>query len=190
MTEVKKQKKSPTSFELWARADSFYECGLVCLENKHPAKRNLGSGVSLYAFCHAIELGLKAFLVNRGVSIEVLRKHPLRHDLLTLLRRAKTEGIQRHCPTAARIWPKLTVLNRVYKAKEFEYPAEGLRKIIGASEACSATYLLLLELKGICGVSRPQCPTKPADFARTTTVLRTGKPFGQTSGLWSEPPQS
>lgn len=163
MTSGTKRNRGATSFELWAQADSFYEAGLVCLEGKHPAQRNLGAGVPLYLFCHAVELALKAYLIQSGMKIERLASKEFGHNLLTLLRQAKEDGIQCHCPTAKRIWPDLTVLNRVYQAKELEYPPGGMRKIIAPRDACLVTYRLLVELKGSCGVSRPRCPTQPAE---------------------------
>lgn len=150
------------SFYLWARADSYYEGGLVCLESKHAARRNVDGSPTFYLFCHAIELVLKAYLLKNGMQLKELAGRSYGHDLIALLSRAKKEGIYRYSPTSKRIWPNIAVLNRAYHAKDFEYPADGFRKVVDTRELCEQTYMLLLELKGVCGVSRPRCPTRPA----------------------------
>jgi len=62
------------------------------------AARKLDEGFSdqtgeyILAF-HAIELGLKAFLIKQGVAARDLRKKPYRHDLVVLHKAAKTHGL-------------------------------------------------------------------------------------------------
>jgi len=47
---------------------------------------------------HAIELGLKAFLISKGVTEKQLRKRPFGHDLVHLYEEAKTRGMLLNIP--------------------------------------------------------------------------------------------
>lgn len=47
---------------------------------------------------HAIELGLKAFLIKHGLLEKVLREKPYSHDLLALYRAAKSYGLSLTIP--------------------------------------------------------------------------------------------
>ena len=46
-----------------------------------------------FLLCHAVEMGLKAFLASRGVSIEKLEEKPFGHHLDRLMNRAARKGL-------------------------------------------------------------------------------------------------
>ena len=49
---------------------------------------------------HAIELGLKAFLVSKGITEKELRKRPFGHNLVRLFAEAKSRGMSLSIPNA------------------------------------------------------------------------------------------
>jgi hypothetical protein len=49
---------------------------------------------------HAIELGLKAFLIKSGMDTETLRKHPYGHNLRSLFKEATRQGLIFNDPQA------------------------------------------------------------------------------------------
>ena len=49
---------------------------------------------------HAVELGLKAFLVKQGMNAETLRKRPYGHDLVRLFDEAVKHGLELGTPDA------------------------------------------------------------------------------------------
>src|SRR5262245_52004010 len=54
---------------------------------------------------HAVELGLKAFLIRQGVAEEDLRRPPYGHDLVKLYEDAKARGLSLQSPEAdAKVW--------------------------------------------------------------------------------------
>jgi hypothetical protein len=72
----------------------------------------------------AIELALKSFLVQYGLTEKDLRK--LGHDLAGLLKEAKAHGFTK---TGSRYF-RLSVLGENYKERIFAYPAKGVLQAI------------------------------------------------------------
>ena len=72
----------------------------------------------------AIELALKAFLVEHGLTEQDLRN--LGHDLEGLLREAESHGLTK---TGSRHF-RLSVLGANYEERTFAYPSEGLLTVI------------------------------------------------------------
>jgi hypothetical protein len=72
----------------------------------------------------AIELALKAFLVEHGLTERDLRN--LGHDLTGLLREAEIHGLTR---TGSRHF-RLSVLGANYEERIFAYPSEGVLTVI------------------------------------------------------------
>jgi hypothetical protein len=66
-----------------------------------PEAQDRRSVVPYFLYCQAIELGLKAFLLLRGLSKRELAKRPFGHDLIRLLERARSEGIDRFVSISA-----------------------------------------------------------------------------------------
>lgn len=98
--------------------------------------------VAYFLFCHAIELGLKSFLVGRGATDAQLRR--LGHDLEAALRCCEAHTtIQLSDEDRGTI----AVLNSYYKEKEFEYLVTGSKRfpILGQVQATCASLLGQLE---------------------------------------------
>lgn len=72
----------------------------------------------------AIELALKAFLVQHGLKERDLRR--LGHDLAGLLKEAQARGL----PSTGRRHFRLSVLGANYEERLFAYPGEGMLTII------------------------------------------------------------
>lgn len=49
--------------------------------------------VPYYLYCHSLELILKAFLLAKGVPLDDLKGNSLGHDLIRILRRARSLGL-------------------------------------------------------------------------------------------------
>lgn len=74
----------------------------------------------------AIELSLKAFLRERGVDAYEL-KNKYGHDLVLLFERARAEGLTG--PWTSQEEGLLAILNKPYKAREFQYIKTGARTL-------------------------------------------------------------
>ena len=91
--------------------------------------------VSLYLYCHGMELILKAALISGGVKETTLRM--LGHDLTSTLRTLRRHP-KSHNPILTRAESQLLgVLNRMYSQKEFEYLFTGFRQFPSVA-SCAA----------------------------------------------------
>lgn len=79
--------------------------------------------VRYYLICHALELGLKAFLRAQGIKIDVLRN--LKHNLEKILTMAKKEGLASICPAFSEYEKDIIKINEDYSIKGFEYTVLG-----------------------------------------------------------------
>jgi hypothetical protein len=80
------------------------------------------SPVPYYLYCHSLELVLKAFLLEKGVSIRDLPKRKkFGHDLSKILLKAKTLGLEQTVPLAAHWESEVQTANAYYNDKGFEY---------------------------------------------------------------------
>jgi len=79
------------------------------------------SPVPYYCTCRAIELGLKSYLLCRGVPIETLKSKRYGHDLVALLELAKSLGIHELWNPSESDMEQLRIANECYEKKGFEY---------------------------------------------------------------------
>lgn len=87
------------------------------------AQAGLGSTFSpvpYYLYCHSLELGLKAFLLAKGVTKHEL-KYRLGHDLRKIPRKARGRGLEQTVPFSAHWRDELRKANNYYASKGFEY---------------------------------------------------------------------
>ena len=107
--------------EGFARAASeFYQAANLVL--------NSSTGVSFAAYFllgRSAELLLKAFLMRKAVSIDVLSRVPYGHDLVGLLGFAGSHGLQELVSISDQESSILGLLSGDYTDKRFEYPVDG-----------------------------------------------------------------
>jgi hypothetical protein len=78
------------------------------------------SPVPYYLICRSLELGLKAFILAKGDTLDAV-KNNLRHDLIGALSRANALGLATIAPVSLDEQTELTKANAYYKGKGFEY---------------------------------------------------------------------
>ncbi|WP_409938714.1 hypothetical protein [Inhella sp.] len=78
-----------------------------------------------YLVCHAIELGLKAFLSLKGRGMIALSEGPFGHKLSTILSEAEATGLLDAVPLSATHRDAIKTAETYYAGKVFEYPAVG-----------------------------------------------------------------
>jgi hypothetical protein len=112
------------------------------LADHHPYRNETPHYIILF---HAIELALKAFLINTGIDEGKLGKSPYRHDLCALYREAVGRGMNLASPDAEGLirwineWHCVGVKIRYEFATDRDLPACGVlsplaQEIIEASE--------------------------------------------------------
>ena len=78
-----------------------------------------------YLVCHAIELGLKAFLSLRGVAMLELADGSFGHNLEAILQKADGIGLKDSVPFSGDHRAAIRLASNYYAGKVFEYPAVG-----------------------------------------------------------------
>lgn len=78
-----------------------------------------------YLVCHAIELGLKAFLSLKGHEMVTLSEGPFGHKLSTILDDAEAAGLLGVVPLSTTHREAIKSAETYYAGKVFEYPAVG-----------------------------------------------------------------
>lgn len=79
------------------------------------------SPVGYYLYSRAIELVLKAFLLERGMTKAELKKRALGHDLLRVLAKADELGLATRVEVTDAEREEIRKANDYYADKEFEY---------------------------------------------------------------------
>jgi|CXWL01.1.fsa_nt_gi hypothetical protein len=100
----------------------------------------------------AIELGLKAFLLESGLSVDELRSRKYGHDLIALFDEAKTRGFANGGEVGARERAMLMLLNPSYKDRELQYSKAGTKEafpVFGPLEEAAVSILrrLMVEVQ-------------------------------------------
>lgn len=81
-----------------------------------------------YLVGHAIELALKAFLLERGITVGELRSRKYGHNLDALVLEARRRRLGMCVKLSHKEVSAISMLNVCYSAKEFEYRAGGARR--------------------------------------------------------------
>lgn len=79
----------------------------------------------LYLLCHAIELGLKAFLSLRGATMLTLADASNGHNLEAILQKAEKRDLKTTVPFTDGHRAAIRLASIYYAGKVFEYPAVG-----------------------------------------------------------------
>ena len=75
--------------------------------------------------CHAVELLLKAFLLHRGTKLEELKKYPIRHSLVELMRWAQDQGLK----LDAEVTRDIELLSEAHEAFWHRYPRKEAKPV-------------------------------------------------------------
>lgn len=78
-----------------------------------------------YLVCHAVELGLKAFLALKGLSMLELSESSYGHKLSVILEKAEAGGLLAAVPLSEEHRREICIASEYYAGKVFEYPAPG-----------------------------------------------------------------
>ena len=100
----------------------------------------------------AVELGLKAFLLQEGLSVDELRSRKYGHDLIALFDEAKARGFAKGDEVGAHERGMLQLLNGPYKDRELQYFKAGTKEafpVFGPLEAAAVSILrrLMVEVR-------------------------------------------
>ncbi len=98
----------------------YYASHFLAAARSAPPARGF-SPVGYYLYCRALELVLKAFLLERGMAKSELRKKALGHDLLRILAKAEKLGLAALVEVTSSEREELQKANDYYVDKEFEY---------------------------------------------------------------------
>ena len=110
--ELRKQEAVGT----WRRADQFAQAGQLVSEAADIFTEPM---VAYFLYCHAIELGLKSFLIGQGYTDCQLRD--LGHDLEAALAAAEAHAEFEPVTLTEEDRETISMLSSYYKSKEFEY---------------------------------------------------------------------
>jgi hypothetical protein len=91
---------------------------------------------SIFLLCHALELGLKSYLLSVGATEPQLRG--IGHDLVKCLAEAEARGLSTHLRFSQAERDDLNRINEYYERKELEY-ASGTAKTFPSVEQLRAT---------------------------------------------------
>ena len=99
---------------------------------------------------HAIELSLKAYLLGRGMTINVLRSRKFGHNLESLLTEARRHKLGRFVKLSKFELDAIRILNQCYSAKDFEYAATGICRLPQYAGICATADRLTGGLRNYC----------------------------------------
>ena len=108
-----------TGMGLWTDSKQMLSAAKLVLANPGMST----SSPVYYLICHGIEVGLKAFLRAKGLTLSELRN--IGHNLDHALGTAITLGFEDLCPLSAQDKIIIGHVNNYYKAKHFEYRVTG-----------------------------------------------------------------
>ncbi|MFV5313490.1 hypothetical protein VXN68_15035 [Acinetobacter schindleri] len=92
-------------------------------------KKIIPSIPSLYLIGHSIELGLKSYLLNKGLQLRELRSKKYGHDLHACLRKAKELDLLSHAKLKPEEEVAMELLNQLYSTKQLEYIVTGAKTL-------------------------------------------------------------
>lgn len=79
------------------------------------------SPVPYYLYCRCLELGLKAFLLLKGVPEQELKRKSLGHDLNAIVLRCEVLGLLSYLTLSSEEKGEISKANEYYATKDFEY---------------------------------------------------------------------
>jgi hypothetical protein len=79
------------------------------------------SPVPYYLYCRCLELGVKAFLLLKGVTKQELKTKSLGHNLVDIVVKAESLGLSENVKITKKENSEISKANNYYKNKDFEY---------------------------------------------------------------------
>lgn len=137
------QSDRQTGMGLWTDSNGMLEAANILMP-----KGMSVSGPMYYLLGHSFELGIKSFLLSKGANQKYLRD--IGHDLIKAIEWAKPCNIEAYFTFSDNQVEMITLLNKYYKAKEFEYRITGSKQYPDASEFAKMIRDLLEAIKPIC----------------------------------------
>jgi len=130
---------------LWRYCKEFADTGRFVLQH---ASGPVAPIPAYYLYCHAVELGLKAFLRGKGWTLKQLRG--LGHNLASALSEADKAGLGGFCRLAPHLTHAIQVVSPVYCDKQFEYITTGLKQLPQITDLQAGAEQLVLQLERFC----------------------------------------
>lgn len=136
--------KQTTGMGLWTDANE------MLIAARHlTSVRSLEFSKPLYFLLgHSLELSFKSFVRAKGASLSCLKS--IGHDLCLALEWAKTAGIAELVEISENDAALIELMNRYYKAKEFEYRVTGPKKLPRTEDLIDLLDRILSATKAFC----------------------------------------
>lgn len=113
--------KRTTPFGLWRYGDDFRKAAFVVL-----IEHSNEVFIPYYFLLgQSIELSLKAFLLDVGITLKELRSRKFGHNLNSLLNECHSRNIENYVKLENRHFGVIGLLNLEYQAKRFQYIQTG-----------------------------------------------------------------
>jgi hypothetical protein len=109
-------------------AIEFFAAGCV-VDDKLGADSEYAPTPANYLIGHAIELTLKAYLLQQGMALEDIRKYPLGHSLTGCFEAAEQRGMHQHFQLTDDDRDVLRTLDHLYSSKQLEYIETGSKEV-------------------------------------------------------------
>ena len=106
--------------------DDFLNLAMEYRQAYYDLPKPMPSWPRYFLFCHSIELVLKAYLAQHGLTEKQLRDQPFRHNIKNLLNRAIKCGLSLSANTRGSI----TVLTEAHTKYWPRYPIRGSNTVI------------------------------------------------------------
>jgi len=97
--------------------------------------------VTIYLYCHSMELSLKALLIYHGSTEKELRT--IGHDLIDAWDRSTRTGLNQHLADFRGVKAVIELINPYYQGKEFEYLVPGIKQFPSLADIHNASEDLL-----------------------------------------------
>lgn len=136
-----------TSAGMWRYSHEYFLAGSVVKANA----AGKFSNPSVFLFCRALELSLKAFLLARGVTYsELCKKNHFGHDLDKLVKEARRRKLGTFYKLTRGDIKAINLLNAEYASKNFEYIVTGTIKLPPLDGVELLVSQLVINLKPFC----------------------------------------
>ena len=121
------EKTTPLGLAHYAR--EFFEAALAADEKvgMRPGYEIIAPIPVMYLVGHSIELGLKSYLLYKGVSLQDLPKRKYGHDLEKCFKKAKELGLMQVVKFNDGDIEGMKVLNELFSTKQLNYMVIGLK---------------------------------------------------------------
>ena len=132
-----------TGMGLWSDADGMLKAAkiLECNDSKVIQSK-------FYLLGHSFEVAIKGFILAKGATLNCLKD--IGHDLEKAIEWAKPCGLNEHFSFTKDHTDMISLLNKYYKAKEFEYRVTGGKRYPDPILFSTMLENLLTAIKPVC----------------------------------------